>query len=237
MIIDNSWCLLPDIARSGDPQQAIDYEAALIERVAAGTLPPTIWLWRNASCLCVSQKDRRLPGFFRAESEFNQMGMPVTSRSSGGTAVIHGPGVVNLSLIYSLKGKAAFSVAESYLLLCNLVMDFLRSEGVDCSVSSVPGAFCDGKYNVTVAGKKIGGTAQRVVSRKGQQVVLSHIVILLDVDTERYASLINRFYELSESEVRIDANVMTSLASESDCYRDDDSLYRRFSAWLDERVT
>ncbi len=236
MIIDNTWRLLTDIVGSGDPQQTIDFEATLIERVAEGGLPPTIWLWRNASCLCVSQKDRRLPGFSRAESEFNQMGMPVTSRSSGGTAVIHGPGVVNLSLIYPLKGKAAFSVAESYLLLCNLVIDFFRSEGVDCSVSSVPGAFCDGKYNVTVAGKKIGGTAQRVVSRKGQQVVLSHIVILLDVDAESYAGLINRFYELSESEIRIDASAMTSLTKESDRYLDDDSLYQRFVSCLGRKV-
>ncbi|CRX29231.1 Lipoate-protein ligase A [Pseudomonas aeruginosa] len=91
------------------------------------------------------------------------------------------PGVLNIALSYALGpgDNEQTRIETAYLRLCQPICDWLRERGLDAGVGAVAGSFCDGRYNVTLDGRKLAGTAQRWRRNgAGRPVVLAHAALL-----------------------------------------------------------
>lgn len=75
-------------------------------------------------------------------------------------------------------------------------------------MGEVAGAFCDGRFNVNLEGRKMVGTAQRWRQSQGgtRPVVLAHGALLLDDERVQMVAAVNRFNELCELEQRVRAD-------------------------------
>ncbi|MFC3053319.1 lipoate--protein ligase family protein [Kordiimonas pumila] len=147
---------------------------------------PKARLWLNERCLVVGKSVARQGAFQVAQKALHQQGMPVVVRDTGGTVVPHGPNVLNLSLFRRVS-TGEKSVSDSYKILCSGVTKTLSSLGVTATVGPVPGSYCDGDYNIVVAGKKLAGTAQRwrkCSDGSGDWLVLTHASISIGADPE-----------------------------------------------------
>ena len=89
--------------------------------------------------------------------------------------------------------------------------------------SAVPGAFCDGDYNLVVDGKKIGGTAQRRSRLKNQtgQAIFAHAMILYKTDLDEIIEAVNRLHRLMKiaeqfnKQVHCDLSCLSQSSGES----------------------
>jgi len=191
------------------PEATVARDAALLEAVRGGAEPATARVWENVRCLVVARADRRLPRFDAASAALARSGWPVIVRESGGTAVPHGPGILSLSLAFRPPARIPCTLESTYDALCQPLEEALASLGVRAARGEVPGAFCDGRYDLAVAGRKLAGTAQRWRAGPGgpapeRGAVLAHAVLLVDVDREAASEALNRFYAAAGGERRAD---------------------------------
>ena len=74
------------------------------------------------------------------------------------------------------------------------------------------GSFCDGRFNLAVAGRKLAGTAQSWRRVAGVPVVLAHAVIVVDADPQALTEAANAFERDLGSGRRYRAEALTSVA-------------------------
>jgi lipoate-protein ligase A len=195
----------------------VAYDAALLEAVRAGREPPTARVWGNARCLVVARSDARLPRFAAAREELAAAGWPVVVRESGGSAVPHGPGILSLSLAFRPAHGAPCTLESIYGELCRALELALERLGVRAERSGgVPDAFCDGRYDLAVGGRKIAGTAQRWRAGPGgpspeRGAVLAHALLLVDADRVEATEAVNRFYRAAGGARRARAEASITL--------------------------
>lgn len=74
-------------------------------------------------------------------------------------------------------------------------------------MGEIDGAFCDGRFNVNLDGRKMVGTAQRWRQSQGGQrpVGLVHGAMLMDNERESMVAAVNRFNEACGLEQRVRA--------------------------------
>jgi lipoate-protein ligase A len=197
------WRVVEDLA-VGTPAERVRRDAELLEAVRAGAAPPTARLWTNARSLVVARADARLPRFAAACTELERRGWPVAVRESGGTAVPHGPGVLSLSLAFRPTAGAPSTLESIYAALCAPLERALAGLGVRTERGAVAEAFCDGRYDLAVDGRKLAGTAQRWRAGPGgptpdRGAVLAHAVVLVDLDRAEATAALNRFYAAAGS--------------------------------------
>lgn len=200
-----------------DGQANADYDAVLGNEVAKGIRPATIRIWRSAQRLGigVSKKDIATVAGTRAKDELETRGFDVVVRQTGGTAVPQGPGVIHLS--YLFPRSASGTTDDYYRLLCNPFIEWLKNHGVQARTGELPGSYCDGTYNVLIEEQKLIGTAQAwrggLAGMKSNQpgYILAHACVMVDVDFNWATRTINQFYELAESDYRVDVTTCTDL--------------------------
>ena len=200
-------------------------------RAVANGAAPTFRLWENYPALVVSRHDMRLPHIASVVEQLGNAGWPVLARETGGSAVAMGPGMLNLSLVLPrslVTGASGYAMDTVYHLLCEPIQQALLTLGIPTQFASVPGAFCDGRFNLVAGGKKIAGTAQAsraniaTIGNNKEGYVLAHACLLVDIDTRRLTDIVNRFYEIAGSDARFNDNDVTSvrhcLAGTGDCW-------------------
>jgi len=200
------------------PQQGFVVDRELGVAVANGA-QPTYRLWTSPRSLAVSRQDSHLPAFADASRSMADTGWPVIVRDTGGSAVALGPGILNLSMVLPrslLAGLPGTAMESVYALLCGPIRQTLATLGILTSFASVPTAFCDGRFNLAVNGKKIAGTAQvwRALAANGGGYVLAQAALLVNVDVRKITDVVNRFYSLVDRPARFDGN---SIVSVRDC--------------------
>jgi lipoate-protein ligase A len=107
------------------------------------------------------QLKARWPQALKAASE---SGVPVLSRTSGGSAVAAHPGCLKLtwSAPHAVRDIA---VLERFKLLTDPLLNALSCLGADARLGQVKGEWCPGSHSVNIAGlKKIAGLGQRSCS-------------------------------------------------------------------------
>jgi lipoate-protein ligase A len=191
------------------PEATVARDAEILEAVRSGAQLATARLWENRRCLVVARSDRRLPRFAEASAALARSGWPVVVRESGGTAVPHGPGILSLSLAFRPPAGAPCSLESTYDALCAPIEDALARLGLSAARGEVRGAFCDGRYDLAVFGRKLAGTAQRWRAGPGgpapeRGAVLAHAVLLVDVDRVEACAAVERFYAAAGSGRRAD---------------------------------
>jgi lipoate-protein ligase A len=185
---------------SDDPLAA---EQALMALAADGRR--VAHLWEAQRSLVVPRSYQRFASLEAARTEFARQGCPVFLRMSGGGLVPQGPGIVNLSLAYQVRGTVGEMSEAVYRHLCELLRSALGSLGLETHWQAVEGSFCDGRFNLAWGppddARKIAGTAQywrRLGAGSDAQasplhVVLAHAVLLVSADPEEINRHANAF--------------------------------------------
>lgn len=163
----------------GDPQARVDTDLALVESVIADPGACRLRIWTNARCVVVGCGQARMPGFADLAAKSRATIWPVVARASGGTAVVHRPGVLNISLVRARLGHA---IEADYANLVRLIASAAATLGVAVGHGSVPGASCDGRWNLVVGGRKLAGTAAATRTRGGVVGSLVHASLTLNGD-------------------------------------------------------
>ena len=156
--------------------------------------------------LVMPRRLSRLPGFELASIELAASGWPILLRETGGEPVPQSASTVNIAVVYAPpRSEGDHSRIETaYRRLCEPVYDLLTALGGEASLGEIEGAFCDGRFNVNLNGRKLVGTAQRWRQSKGglRPVGLVHGALLLDNERESMVAAVNRFNQLCELEQR-----------------------------------
>jgi lipoate-protein ligase A len=176
---------------------------------AAATGRAGAHLWQCEPGLVAPRSCTTLPGWAAAARAHR-----VQVRASGGGVVPQGPGVLNLSLAWRAEDAAPTNTVAIYRALCSELAAALARLGIDAKPQAVEGSFCDGRFNLAVAGRKLVGTAQSWRRVAGQPVVLAHAVIVVDGDPLALTEAANAFERDLGSGRRYRADALTSVAQE-----------------------
>lgn len=221
-------------AANHDGPRAPRFDESLIELATASILASSTGVegfaavWQADQGLVVPRTYQHQENFLPACEEFAQAGWPVSVRQSGGGIVPQGPGILNLSIAYGVRGRPLDHSDAAYELICVLIQNALKEHGIPSRMQAVEGSFCDGRYNLAVGpandAKKVAGTAQvwrRVRAENARpetkqrlsdvQVVLVHALILAQVDIHAVTSQANRFEQALGSGRRYDPHRTVSL--------------------------
>lgn len=182
-------------------------EQELLAAVCKGEKDHGLLFWRPTDhALVMPRRMSRLEGFEAACAELAIAGWPVLLRETGGEPVPQSPAVINIAwCMWHRKSEGDHGrIENAYERLCLPLCDVLREWGGLASVGEIEGAFCDGRYNVNLNGRKLVGTAQRWRQGLGGKhpVVLVHGALLLDNERESMVAAVNRFNECCELEQR-----------------------------------
>jgi lipoate-protein ligase A len=179
---------------------------------AAATGRATAHLWHGEPGLVVPRSCTTLPGWPAAAQAHR-----VLVRASGGGVVPQGPGLLNLSLVWRTDANADAGGAPNgteaiYRALCDELAGALAQLGIAAAPQAVEGSFCDGRFNLAVAGRKLVGTAQSWRRVAGTPVVLAHAVIVVDADLQSLTESANAFERDLGSGRQYRAEALTSVA-------------------------
>jgi len=186
-------------------------EQDLLASVCAGDAEYGLLLWRPVDrALVMPRRMSRLAGFEHATEVLAASGWPILLRESGGEPVPQSPAVVNIALVYAQPqhDNDRDRIEKAYSRLCQPICDVLTELGGAASLGEVDGAFCDGRFNVNLDGRKMVGTAQRWRQSQGgrRPVVLAHGALLLDNEREQMVEAVNRFNQICDQEQRVRAS-------------------------------
>ncbi len=121
-------------------------------------------------------------GFDRASQCSAQRGWPVHVRQTGGGCVPQGPGVLNVSWL-APAALAATGVEAVYLALTGRIIRACSAVGLEACIHSPVDAWCRGRFDVAVDGRKVAGVSQRRRSAPACRA-MAHAAIFIDVDIE-----------------------------------------------------
>ncbi len=191
---------------------ALDWEAARLADVASGRAGSAALLWQCERALAVPAAMRSRPGFDAACARAAGAGWPVHLRATGGDVVPQGPGVLNLTLVFMQPKTDGHMLDAAYLRLTAPIVAALAALGQAASHAPVDGAFCDGRFNVAIGGRKFAGTAQRWRPMPGGHAVQAHALMLLDGPDAGAVDALNTFYADCGIDRRIAAGAHVALA-------------------------
>ena len=164
--------------------------------------------------IVVPRSYRHKPGFAAARAALAADGLPVHIRLSGGGVVPQSPATVNLQLAYPARTThPAVAAEQHYRHLCALLQKLFAAFAIPTDYHSVPGSFCDGRFNLAVGGRKIAGTAQYWQRRAAppQHTVLASAVIIA-ADAGALTARANRLEAALHSPQRYRPDSTTAIA-------------------------
>ncbi|WP_350646413.1 lipoate--protein ligase family protein [Pseudomonas sp. HY13-MNA-CIBAN-0226] len=189
-------------------------EQELLAQVCTGESEFGLLFWQpNDQALVMPRRLNRLPPFESACEVSAAAGWPVLLRETGGEPVPQSAATINIALVYAPPRSEGDQnrIETAYRRLCDPICQLLDELGGASSIGEVEGAFCDGRFNVNLDGRKMVGTAQRWRQSKGgtRPVGLVHGALLLDNQRESMVAAVNRFNQACglEQRVRADSHI------------------------------
>ncbi len=174
---ESSWGVVTDPAPLL-PQQQMDLDAALAQRVADGELPPFMRLWRwggKAIVLGAYQSEQAQVNVQAAQCE----GFHIVRRcTGGGTMVVEPADTITYSLYAPLSFVRGLDPLQAYALCDEWLVHALRDLGVHASHEPVNDI-------ASPAGKIGGGASRRFLARSGTAgggCFLHHVTLAYDMD-------------------------------------------------------
>ena len=191
-------------------EAGLQAEQDLLATVCAGDQDFGLLFWQPSDrALVMPRRLSRLPGFEAACQASAENGWPVLLRETGGEPVPQSAATVNIALVYAPPRSEGDHgrIETAYRRLCDPICTLLTELGGNASLGEVEGAFCDGRFNVNLDGRKMVGTAQRWRQSKGGQrpVGLVHGALLLDDERESMVQAVNRVNEVCGLDQRVRA--------------------------------
>ncbi|WJK09350.1 lipoate--protein ligase family protein [Pseudomonas fluorescens] len=191
-------------------EAGLQAEQDLLASVCAGDAEFGLLFWQPSDrALVMPRRLNRLPGFDHACEISAAAGWPVLLRETGGEPVPQSASTINIALVYAPpRSEGDLNRIETgYRRLCDPICELLDELGGMSSLGEVDGAFCDGRFNVNLDGRKMVGTAQRWRQSQGGQrpVGLVHGAMLVEDERESMVAAVNRFNEACGLEQRVRA--------------------------------
>lgn len=191
-------------------EAGLQAEQDLLASVCAGDAEFGLLFWQPSDrALVMPRRLNRLPGFDHACEVSAAAGWPVLLRETGGEPVPQSAATINIALVYAPpRSEGDLNRIETgYRRLCDPICQLLDELGGTSSLGEIDGAFCDGRFNVNLDGRKMVGTAQRWRQSQGGQrpVGLVHGAMLMDDERESMVAAVNRFNEACGLEQRVRA--------------------------------
>lgn len=210
-------------------------EVQLITQLQAGELEQCLILWQANEPTLVLPAGNKWPESPELNSALADENWQLLSRKTGGAPVPQCPGIINLSHMYVWPEHQAYSVKLAYENLCTVLEGFFHQFGLTSQAHATDFSYCDGDYNLNIKGKKIVGTAQRVIIKKGGgKIVLAQAFILIDVLLEEIIKPVNLCCQLSDKTDRVKAQVHTALFEHITERPNIDKLYQQLTqAFID----
>lgn len=188
-------------------EAGLQAEQDLLAAVCRGCQNHGLLFWQPSNrALVMPRRLSRLPAFEHACERLDACGWPILLRETGGEPVPQSAAVLNIALVYSLPCSESDEgqIETAYRRLCQPICDLLSELGGTPSLGEVEGAFCDGRFNVNLNGRKLVGTAQRWRQSQGgrRPVALVHGALLLDNEREAMVAAVNQFNVICDLEQR-----------------------------------
>ncbi len=172
---------------SASPIVPLAIDEALANGMSQPDAQPTIHFWICEHSLFLGRRDARLPHLEAALKAFGQDRYSAVLRSSGGACVPLDRGVINMAI---LLPDTNISIDAFFQLAADMLEIGLKPFG-HIKIGEVTGSYCVGDYDFALAGKKIGGMAQRR-TRHG-----SILQLCINVEPGERGSLMERFYHIA----------------------------------------
>jgi lipoate-protein ligase A len=145
------------------PELSTAVSRAILQRVAAGELPPTIRIHRPGNEVAFGRQDLASPRHEAAAEAARAAGFAAVERLAGGRAAVFHSGTIAIARAYSdpQPPKRTYARFEE---MAELIASALRGLGVEALVGEVPGEYCPGAYSVNARGAvKLSGIGQRMI--------------------------------------------------------------------------
>ncbi len=166
-------------------------------------------LWRAPSALTVSRSDTRLRNFSHAADRLLAEGWPIVIRQGGGGACPVSRGTLQVALARIALPEATIDAA--YIELTSIIRSVLESYGMKVEIREQPGAFCPGRYDMSVNGQKVAGLSQHWRHCNGRMIVTTAATLIVEEDTEEIARIVNLFYLTAGGEGRCSTSAIGAL--------------------------
>ncbi|WP_019029260.1 lipoate--protein ligase family protein [Colwellia piezophila] len=187
-------------------------ETQIVAQIQAGELKQCLILWQAKQATLVLPAGKKWPESDLLKETLLADSWLLQARKTGGAPVPQCPGVINLSHLYLWQHEKPYSIPLAYENLCSVLHDFFKQFNLVSQAHATEFSYCDGDYNINLKGKKVVGTAQRVILKKGGgRIVLAQAFILVDVILEEIIKSVNLCYQLSDKTERVKAKVHTTL--------------------------
>lgn len=146
------------------PEFGTAVSQAILMRVAAGELPPTVRVHMPGREVAFGRRDVVDPGYQAAAEAARAHGFAAVERLAGGRAAVFHEGTVAFARAYP-DHHPAKRTYERFEEMAGVVRRALARVGVaDPRVGEVPGEYCPGAYSVNAAGsRKLAGIGQRMI--------------------------------------------------------------------------
>lgn len=155
--------------------------------------PALLLAWRAPPALILGRSDARLPGFAAAAAALAAEGWPLLVRRSGGSACPVAPGTLQLAL--ARVAAPGQTMEAGYAELSGLLMAALARLGLAAAIGECPEAFCPGRWDLSLAGRKVAGLSQHWRrSAAGLPTVTTAASLILSADPAALAACVERFY-------------------------------------------
>ena len=161
-----------------DGQQAVDADSKLADAMFISTERTSrLRVWRNHQALVVPRTFARQPLFFEAAKRASA---PIVIRRSGGSAVMNGPHILNISSVSIIAKAVPVNIPDAYATLGKVIVSALNDIGVNAAINEVKGSHCPGRFSIVADGRKLAGTAAFVVSKEAERAVVAHANLYLE---------------------------------------------------------
>jgi lipoate-protein ligase A len=219
-------------------ESVFDKETQLISKIQADELKQCLMLWQAKQATLVLPAGKKWPESDALKSGLLRDNWLLYSRKTGGAPVPQSPGIINLSHLYLWSDDTPYSITQAYKNLCTVLHGFFLKFGLVSQAHATEFSYCDGDYNININGKKIVGTAQRVILKKGGgKIVLAQAFILIDVLLAEIIKPVNLCYQLSDKVERVRAEVHTTLFDNMIKRPSIDELYQQLTqAFIDSQL-
>lgn len=188
--------------------EGLETQERLCDEIDDGCRLRTLF-WQVPQALTVGRVDTHLPAFDAATQRLAAENWPVVVRRSGGTACPVSPGTFQIAL--ARTAGADFAIDIAYRELSTMIGEALASIGLVATIGEVAEAFCPGRFDIQIDGRKVGGISQHWCERNGHRVVTTAASFVLAEDLSELTRVVNLFYESAGGAKHCLANSIISL--------------------------
>ena len=162
---------------------------------------------QTGPAISIGYDDTKAPHFDAGVAHYKKEGIKVSIRGAGGRSVASDEGILNFSILM----KNQKTSHDLYVFFYEFIQDALRPLNLHFDLGEVTGAYCPGTYDISLAGKKVAGTASRKVN--GNALIGCYLGV--NGNQNARSKVISEFYEITQDVIRVQPNKLTTLSEQA----------------------